>query len=70
MNYESFIFAHMYHPTEPEHITPLSQHKVSCEEEDRQVDRNCEKITSVDKNIKVNTELCVGIIDGFEKMWY
>lgn len=67
MNYEPFIFAHMYHPTEPEHITPLSQHKVSCEEEDRQVDRNCEKITSVDKNIKVNTELCVGIIDVLKR---
>lgn len=53
----------MHHPTEPEHIAPLSQHKLSSKEENRQVFRNREKITSVDKNMKVNTELCVGIID-------
>lgn len=60
---ELFIFPHMHHPTEPEHIAPLSQHKLSSKEENRQVDENREKITSVDKNMKVNTELCVGIID-------
>lgn len=53
----------MHHPTEPEHIAPLSQHKLSSKEENRQVFENREKITSVDKNMKVNTELCVGIID-------
>lgn len=58
-----FIFPHMHHPTEPEHIAPLSQHKLSSKEENRQVFENHEKITSVDKNMKVNTELCVGIID-------
>lgn len=58
-----FIFPHMHHPTEPEHIAPLSQHKLSSKEENRQVFENREKITSVDKNMKVNTELCVGIID-------